>query len=108
MGHRIRSRLDLLLPSLSAKAGKNKEKTKRRTFAAGDLVSSRDLPKRKGWLPGKVISVSGSQLEIRLTDGRLFRRHMDDVLHRSAMDVSRYRENLSSEWLEVPMSAEPS
>ncbi len=65
-------------------------------------MSSRDLPKRKGWLPGKVISVSGSKLEIRLTDGHLINRHIDDVLHRSKPDFGRDIEN--SEWLGAPMS----
>ena len=115
MGHRIRSRLDLLLPNLPAKvlkkqtdqvAGRNKE-TNRRTFSIGDLVSSRDLPKRKSWLPGTVISVSGSQLEIRLTDGRLFRRHIDDVLHRSEPDFSRDIDTENSEWLGVPTAIDP-
>ncbi len=70
-------------------------------------MSSRDLPKRKSWLPGTDISVSGSQLEIRLTDGRLFRRHVDDVLHRSEPDFSRDIDTENSEWLGVPTDIDP-
>ena len=110
LGRRIRTRLDLLLPSLAARVSKKQhdqvtdknKHAKTRTANAGDQVSIRDLPSRKGWLPGEVISVRGSQAEVRLTDGRIFSRHLDDVLHRSTPTSTQDEGN--PEWLELPTS----
>ncbi len=43
----------------------------------------------------------------RVTDGRLFHRHVDDVLHQSEPNFSQAIDTENSEWLGVPMSIKP-
>ncbi|XP_043212657.1 uncharacterized protein K02A2.6-like [Amphibalanus amphitrite] len=54
-----------------------------RQFAPGDLVYVSAVDQRP-WQPAVVASVSGSQCDVRLPDGRVFRRHLDHLRARSA------------------------
>ena len=89
MKRKLRSRLDLLRPNLSAhvldKQSEMKEnydaKTKTRSFYEGDPVFIRNfLGGGVKWLPGIVERLLGPYtFLVKLEDGRLMRRHIDHV-----------------------------
>ena len=93
MGRQLRSRLDLLRPSLGARVQQQQERQKLhsdksvplRSFALSDPVYVSDLPAKDAWLPGVVTKELGSRtFEIRLSDNRTVRRHIDHIRDRSS------------------------
>ena len=90
MGRRLRSRLDLLQPSLTSKVQQSQMTQKQNhdtkkpycQFAEGDLVYAENFStnRDKKWLPGKVIMVTGPlSYVIELSDGNTVRRHVDHI-----------------------------
>lgn len=64
------------------------QRTKQRTFNVGDLVFARNFARGSQWLPGVIKGKHGPlSYEIELSDGRIWRRHVDHVR-------SRHTENL--------------
>ena len=83
MGRRLRTKLDLLHPSLSAKmANKSKDlpQSPPRTFEIGDPVMVKDYRARRGpWVNG-VIQMRLSPITYRIQVGDLFwKRHVDQL-----------------------------
>ena len=93
MGRRLRSRLDILHPDLSGKVEDKQWKQKLahdnqkapRTFEEGDAVFAEDFTaSSEKWLPGVIQKVTGPlSYRIQLADGRVVRRHVDNVRARS-------------------------
>ena len=97
MGRRLRSRLDLLFPTVSQKVESKQLKQKEehdatkpvRTFSIGDLVYVEDFTASpQKWIPGKIVEVTGPlSYCIELLDGSTVRRHVDNVIQRCLTDV---------------------
>ena len=97
MGRRLRSRLDLLFPTVSQKVESKQLKQKKeydatkpvRTFSIGDLVYVEDFTASpQKWIPGKIVEVTGPlSYCIELLDGSTVRRHVDNVIQRCLTDV---------------------
>ncbi|KAL7874785.1 hypothetical protein SRHO_G00057550 [Serrasalmus rhombeus] len=93
MGRRPKSRLDLLRPDLKAKVARKQEKPKERhdlharerLLKPGDNVYVKNFcsNSKQQWLPGVILTQNGPvSYIIKLTDGRVFRRHQDHVQRR--------------------------
>jgi transposase InsO family protein len=86
---RLRTRLDLLRPSLVAKVKKSQtgmtsyKGGKERQYKVGDSVLAKNFAAGPVWLKGQVVEVvSPTIVEIQLTDNRVVRRHLDSVRSR--------------------------
>ncbi|XP_061883310.1 uncharacterized protein K02A2.6-like isoform X1 [Entelurus aequoreus] len=90
MGRRPKSRLDLLRPDMKAKVQGKQEKQKERhdqharerQLKPDDCVYVRNFSSNNNqqWLPGIILKRSGPvSYVVKLTDGRIFRRHQDHV-----------------------------
>ena len=97
MGRKLRSRLDLLEPSLTSKVQQSQlaqklnrdTKMPHRQFTEEDLVYAENFSYNSGpkWLPSKVDKVTGSlSYVIELTNGNKVRRHVDHVKARENND----------------------
>lgn len=91
-GRRLHSPLDNLCPSLERKVHQEQERQKSthdrrarpREFVLGDLVYAQNYGPGAKWLPGEVSGVLGSTMfEVKLTDGRMIRRHADQMRSRA-------------------------
>ena len=90
-GRKLRSQLDLLKPNRSKaadethdrqEAARDKQATPRRLHV-GDCVYARNYSSGPKWLPGQVVQVEGSVLyHVKLKDGRVQRRHIDQLRSR--------------------------
>ncbi|XP_046373937.2 uncharacterized protein K02A2.6-like [Haliotis rufescens] len=97
LGRRLRSRLDLMFPNLASKVKKNQRKlvdqsalTKCRAFQVNDSVWVKNFASGPKWISGQVDSVTGPlSYIIKLTDGRLVRRHVDHVRRRMSLSSPR-------------------
>ena len=109
MGRQLRSRLDLLRPSLGARVQQQQERQKLhsdksaplRSFSVNDPVYVSNLPAKDAWLPGVITKELGSRtFEIRLGDNRTVRRHIDHVRDQSSnSDISLTQ----SDWVDTPL-----
>ena len=96
MGRRLRSKLDMLHPGLSGHVEERQWKQKQihdkaktlRKFKEGDQVYAKDFsaPNEK-WIPGVVQKVTS--YHIQLHDGRVIRRHIDNMKSRSTGQVKK-------------------
>ena len=94
MGRRLRTRLDLLIPSV----GKHVEARQYsamvsptahrglRQFLAGDPVLARNYGKGEKWMPGVITEVLGSPHYMVEVSGNLWKRHVDQLLSRAVND----------------------
>ena len=92
LGHRPRSRLDLLKPNTAERVERNQMKQKEkhdlrsreRNFEAGDDVFVRNYHHGDKWLPGTVEQKTGPvSYRVRLANGKTRRCHQDQVRKRS-------------------------
>ncbi|XP_043202505.1 uncharacterized protein K02A2.6-like isoform X2 [Amphibalanus amphitrite] len=92
-GRELKTRLQLLKPDLERTVEQQKDRqkeyydmrTKGRQFQVSDRVYARGFGSGPVWSPGVVVSLLGATMaEVRLDDGRLWRRHFDQL--RSAGD----------------------
>ncbi len=100
MGRPLRSQLDLMIPSditsTSQKVQESQERqkaghnvhTRPRSFVVGDTVSIKNIPgKQPPWIPGQVTDKLGvCSYKVQLEDGRVVRRHVDDVNRRHSAE----------------------
>ena len=91
-GRKLRSQLDLLKPSVGRTVRQEQDRQKKahnahaspRSFVVGDYVYARNYREGPRWLPGRVVETEGSVLtQVKLTDGHLLRRHMDQLRPRA-------------------------
>ncbi len=115
MGRQLRSRLDLLRPSLGSRVKQQQERQKLysdksvplRSFALNESVYVSDLPAKDSWLPGIITKEFGTRtFEIRLSDDRIVRRHIDHIRQRS---ITSPNNSTQSDWVvpEVTSLAQP-
>ena len=97
LGRQPRAHLDQLTPNLQAQAQQKQLKQKvghdqnsrPRTFKIGDPVFIRNFTRGPPWLPGTVLKIQGSRsLKIKLTDGRICRRHINHIRYKSVDTTS--------------------
>ena len=89
MGRRLRTHLDLLYPTIKDKVLKNQRSSTYRgsrrvrkcQYSPGDHVMCQNFMSGPTWKPGIVLEVDGTSLQVRLDDGRVWRRHMDHVIY---------------------------
>ncbi|XP_041823137.1 uncharacterized protein K02A2.6-like [Melanotaenia boesemani] len=93
MSRRLRSTLDLLLPDVKSKIRKKQLKqkehqdthTKWRSFASGDEVYVRNYSHGPRWIPAVIDEHTGPvSYTVQTGDGRVMRRHVDQVRKRHA------------------------
>ena len=94
MKRRLRSRLDLMHPEVSKKVESKQDKQKTahdtkqpvRKFAVEDSVLVKNMPScNPKWVPGVIVKVTGPlSYDIRLTDGKIVRKHVDHVIRRDS------------------------
>ena len=107
MGRQPRSRLDLVRPDLDSKVQQQQERQKRnrdkhskpRGFSVDYSVYILNLPAKDSWLPGTITKVLGLTYEVRLSDNRTFRRHIDHIRSRATDQHSVLQQ---PDWLPIP------
>ena len=94
-GRKWRSQLDLLKPSVEEKARQAQDRQRKghdaharpRTFVVGETVYTRNYAQGPKWLPGTVVEIEGPVLlHVKLRDGRILRRHVDQVRPRLGVE----------------------
>ena len=89
----LRTRLSLVRPDLATHVSCQQEKMKMhhdkhakfREIAVGDSVLARDHLSRKKWQPGTIVQhPSSHSCRVHLDDGRVWRRHVDDILQNNS------------------------
>ena len=112
MGRKLRTQLDLLRPSTSNIVHQSQERQKKahdrsarpRHFTAGDNVYYRNYRQGPSWLPGVVVDQEGSVLfKIRLPDGKIVRRHVDQLRQRVASEETGSGDELGDRTEEVSL-----
>jgi hypothetical protein len=92
-GRKLRTQLDLLVPSVKKNVRNAQDRQKRnhdthcqpQLFALGESVYVKNYSSGPRWLPGKIVGTEGSVLyQIQLSDGRTVRRHADQLRSRVA------------------------
>ena len=87
-GRKWRSQLDLLKPSVEEKARQAQDRQRKghdaharpRTFVVGETVYTRNYAQGPKWLPETVVEIEGPVLlHVKLHDGRILRRYVDQV-----------------------------
>ncbi len=93
LGHRIRTRLDLLKPNVSERVEHQQLQHKRahdssargRTFSKGETVYAKGFGTGQQWIPAVIQEVTGPvSYLVKLNGGHMVRRHQDHLRHRMA------------------------
>ena len=88
MGRLPRCHLDLMRPDITPKVRRCQERqktnhdhhAKERSLVEGDAVFVKNFGAGPAWLAGSIVDTLGSlSLQVKLTDGRVVRRHIDHV-----------------------------
>jgi transposase InsO family protein len=118
-GKRLRSPLDLLVPS---KSPSNEElprpldnsPTLTRQFYVNDRVYARSYSSGPRWLPGVVVKTKGNVMyEVRLNDDRVVVRHLDQLRSRAALETDMVPSDTSDDQVvddesrDLPQEPEP-
>jgi hypothetical protein len=93
MGRRLRTRLDLLYPSVKSHVEKKQQDMAARssargcrTFVEGESVLVRNFTGEK-WIHGKIEEVLGfKHYQVKLADGQIVKRHVDQLLKFSGVE----------------------
>ena len=94
---KLKTLLDLLHPNLHGKVqmkqqemkNRHDKHAKHREFHVGDLVSVRNYSRGPKWLPGVIIA-AGPVFEVQLSrDGRVVRRHLNQMLPRIELQTNQ-------------------
>ena len=112
MGRRLRTRLELLKPSVEkhVEARQFSSMTRRtadrgvRQFFAGDAVLARNYGRGDKWLPGVVSSVLGSRHYMVKVSGILWKRHVDQLRSRLCNDTPKSTDTSTPP---TPLCSEP-
>ena len=95
MGRRLRTRLDLLTPSVEKHVETRQyssmvnrtAKRGLRQFHAGDAVLARNYGRGEKWMPGVITEVLGTRHYMVEVFGNLWKRHVDQLLRRAIDDT---------------------
>ena len=89
----LRTRLSLTKPDLASQVAAQQSKmkfhhdrhAKFRELSVGDTILARDHLSKQKWQPGTVLKHSAPHsYQVQLDDGRIWRRHVDDVLQNNS------------------------
>ncbi|XP_043193613.1 uncharacterized protein K02A2.6-like isoform X1 [Amphibalanus amphitrite] len=95
MGRRLRTRLDLLFPDIGKTVLQQQNRQRAyfdrtaqcRQMLVGDAVFARNYAVGLQWLPGVIVGTDGPvSYVVRLFDGRLWRRHGDQLRRRQSAE----------------------
>ena len=86
MGRRIRSKLDLLLPTNKEVECKQEKKNR---YNPGDAVFAKDFRNNHNWLEGRIEEIHNSIAWVRLPDGRNIRSHTNHLRTRGSQSIMR-------------------
>jgi hypothetical protein len=92
-GKRLRSPLDLLVPSKSPSSDElprplENSPALTRQFYVNDRVYARSYSSGPRWLPGVVVKIKGNVMyEVRLIDDRVVVRHLDQLCSRATLEI---------------------
>ena len=95
MGRRLRSRLDLIKPSLDQrvqdKQGRQQRQhdihAKQRNLVEGERVYLKNHRSGDSWLPGEICKATGPvSYTVKMSDGSIVRCHQDHIRSRIAED----------------------
>jgi hypothetical protein len=108
---KVRTRLDLVHPSVERRVVQKQSQQKLnhdhaevRSYQVGDLVSIKNFSVGPKWLAGVVAQITGPlSYVVKLTDGRLLKRHVDHVLPRVQEDLRGVSQNQPPLMLEPPL-----
>jgi hypothetical protein len=96
MGRKLRTRLDLIKPSMHARVERSQENVASRSehrgcrkFYCGDPVLARNYGSGEKWMTGVVVEILGNKHYVVEVNGQFWKRHIDQLLHRT---VSQARE----------------
>ena len=111
LGRKPRTHLDLMHPDIATDVQTKQDKqiedrnkgTKKRELEINDRVYVRDLPTGSTWMQGKIIAKRGPRSYlVELPDGRVFRRHIDNLRDRATSSNSEEREvDDNDDWLDI-------
>ena len=113
-GRRMRTRLDCMLPSLQDRVVQSQWKMKElydkkaqdrnvlpgMSVLVSQVAGLAGVDRATRWLPGWCVSVSGKKLTIKLEDGRVIQRHLDQVVPRVEQQGQRDR---PADWTAAPL-----
>ena len=110
MGRRLRTRLDLLTPSVEKHVGARQYTTiisrtaKRglRQFNAGDPVLARSYGRGEKWMQGVITEFLGSRHYVVDVSGSLWKRHVDQLLSRPVGVVPSTYDSVIDQLPEMP------
>ena len=92
MGKPLRTRLDLLKPNHESQVvdqqaqqkANHDRHSKEQEFTDGQFVLAKNFRLGSKWMPGVIVEVLGPlSYHVKLTDGRILKRHADHLLHRT-------------------------
>ena len=95
MGRKLKTHLDQLRPDLASTVYSRQQSQKKshdkhngeRTFIANDPVLVKNYHNGPSWLPGEVLTSGPRNYKVKLSNGTIVRRHVDQMRKRPA-DVS--------------------
>ena len=114
MGRKLRTHLDLLVPDIGERVRKrqNLQKHSRdlhakdRQFQESDPVMAKNFTQGPLWITGKIVRKSGTAtFLVELSDGRVIRRHADQLKPNSLDPQEQIRPSADEQWLPVPTHA---
>ena len=111
---RLRTRLDLLSPSVrnhvESKQSYTIDRTSQKTlrkFLLGDTVMARNYARGEKWMPGKIIEVVGSRHYIVDVQGRRWKRHVDQIIKYNQVQGEIPTERKFTTDVNIPVSTSP-
>ena len=111
MGRKLRTHLDLLVPDIGGKVRmrQNLQKhshdlhAKDKQFQENDSVMAKNFSQGPPWITGKILKRSGAAtFLVELPDGRVIRRHSDQLKPNSLDPQEQIQPNIDEQWLPEP------
>ncbi len=117
-GRKLRCSMDFIHPDLTRKINEQQQKQKvyhdkkarERNFCVGDPVLTRNFSYGPKWIPGHVATVTGPlSYKVMLGDGRVVRRHVDQIHARQKLLVNTSEEGMDCRFpdFDVPENTTP-
>ena len=113
MGRKLRTHLDLLVPDIGERVRKRQNLLKHsrdlhakdQQFQENDPVMAKNFSQGPPWITGKIMSKAGTAtFLVELSDGRVIRRHCDQLKPNSLDPQEQIQPSADEQWLSVPGS----
>jgi hypothetical protein len=111
-----RRHLDLLYPTVKERAQRRQRDQKKNregqprtvSFHPGDRVMGRNFATGPRWMPGTILECEGDTAVQIKTDGRIWRRHLDHVIHRQVSEeTGEQKQSDQSDSFVLPPESDP-